>query len=70
MIFFLNFLEGGSSTSKDSFSTWTVASGVKTQWLSSLLSGIGSSDMYSVLESSKRFSVSLSVSLSISSSIA
>ena len=60
---FFIFLAGGSSISKISPSTWTVASGVRSWWFSSILSGIGSSAIYCVSESSKRFSMSLSVSL-------
>ena len=64
--FFLSFLAGSSSISKTSPSIWTVASCVRSWWLSSLLSGTASSVSYSVSESSKRVSVSLSVSLLIS----
>ena len=64
--FFVTFLPCGSSISKTSPSTWTVASGIRGWWLYSLLSGICSSAMYSVSESSKRFfSVPLSFLLSI-----
>ena len=60
--FLLSFLSQGSSKSKTSPSTQTVASGVRSWWFSSLLSIIGSSALYSVSEYSERFPVWLSVS--------
>ena len=59
--FLLSSLSQGSSKFKTLTSIRTVASGVRSWWFSSLLSIIGSSAMYSVSESCKKFSLSLSV---------
>ena len=59
--FFLSFLADGSSISKNSPWTSTVASSVRSWWISSLLSGIGSSTMHCVSEPSMSLLVSLSI---------